>query len=97
MEKLRLNKYRIALSINTALYNQRICLNKKPPDNAGGYILNPTPRLFTPGVQQAGGMSERAFLPVAEAKANCIWPHIKAMIVYRFWAVRAIKTYGTKA
>jgi hypothetical protein len=26
--------------------------NKKPPVN-GGYILNPNPRLFTPGVQQA--------------------------------------------
>jgi hypothetical protein len=23
-------------------------------------MLNPAPRLFTPGVQQAGGMSERA-------------------------------------
>jgi hypothetical protein len=26
--------------------------NKKPPANAG-YIVNPNPRLFTPGIQQA--------------------------------------------
>jgi hypothetical protein len=63
MWKITDKKARYSLSKNT----QIPFVYKKAPEFRGR-IFNPILRLFTPGVQQAGGMSERAVYQLLKRK-----------------------------